>query len=248
MNRTLPTLGRSDPTPFIASMSPSTAFSLTAAGLLTPKIKIQSDNKKEAYTFQSRSDSTNRNMTMKDYKNAQVCKVKNKGEHLLDLYLTTDEKDINVQFRDMVAFKKAVEKNGGGGKVPLIYQPGDEDDDRADGRYNTTDSNHQHHPVNVCWAFEFEGRIYQWTAAGGHGIHAQPGADVLVCHTTSTTPPSRIARLHSSHVGASDKLIIFNAPTANVLDKNGLQILLLTSVLSLMEIMNDRSRDLLDFD
>ncbi|KAG0049452.1 hypothetical protein BGZ83_005748, partial [Gryganskiella cystojenkinii] len=247
---TLPTLGRSDPTPFIASMTPSTSFQLTAAGLLTPKIKCQSDNKKEAYTFQSKSDSTNRNMTVKDYKNVQVCKVKNKGEHLLDLYLTTDEKDINVQFRDMIAFKKAVEKNGAGAKVPVIYQPSQDDDDERvhDSRHQATDPSPHHHPVNVCWAFEFEGRIYQWTAAGGHGIHAQPGADVLVCHTTSTTPPTKIARLHSSHVGASDKLIIFNAPTASVLDKNGLQILLLTSVLSLMEIMNDRSRDLLDFD
>ncbi|KAG0258784.1 hypothetical protein BG011_003082 [Mortierella polycephala] len=222
-------------------MNSSISFTLQAAGVLSPRIKCQSDNKKESYTFQSKSDATNRNMTVKDHKGNQVCKVKNKGEHLLDLYLTTDSKDINVQFRDMVAFKKAVEK--GGPKMP-IYQPGDEDDERMDPRFVSEALG----SVNICWAFEFEGRIYQWSAASGLGINAPPGSDVLVCHTTSTTPPTKIAKLASSHSGASDKLSISNASTANVLDKNGLQIILLTSVLSLMEIMNDRSRELMDFD
>ncbi|KAF9942458.1 hypothetical protein BGZ67_001440 [Mortierella alpina] len=239
---------RTDPKQHSPSMNTSTAFTLTAAGLLSPKIKCQSDNKKECYTFQSKSDAVNRNMTIKDYKGNQVCKVKNKGEHLLDLYLTTDSKDINVQFRDMVAFKKAVEKNGSNGAKMMspTYQPGDEDDERTDPRYvpEATSITLQ----QACWAFEFEGRIYQWTAAGGHGIHAPPGSEVLVCHTTTTGPPTKVAKLASSHSGASDKLVISNASTTNVLDKNGLQILLLTSVLSLMEIMNDRSRELLDFE
>ncbi|KAF8943899.1 hypothetical protein BGZ47_004920 [Haplosporangium gracile] len=235
---------RSEPTQFIPAMNPSTSFVLTAVGLLSPKIKCQSENKKEYYTFQSKSDAVNRNMTIKDTKGNQVCKVKNKGEHLLDLYLTTDSKDINVQFRDMVAFKKAVEKNGANGaKVPVIYQPGDEDDERTDPRYTEAQGN-----TNICWAFEFEGRIYQWTSAGGHGIHAPPGSDVLVCHQTGAGPVSKVAKLASSHTGASDKLTVSNGATATVLDKNGLQILLLTSVLSLMEIMNDRSRELIDFD
>ncbi|KAF9540231.1 hypothetical protein EC957_004476 [Mortierella hygrophila] len=235
---------RSEPAQFIPAMNPSSSFTLTAVGLLSPKIKCQSDNKKEHYTFQSKSDAVNRNMTIKDVKGNQVCKVKNKGEHLLDLYLTTDSKDINVQFRDMVAFKKAVEKNGANGaKMPVIYQPGDEDDERSDPRYIEAQGN-----TNICWAFEFEGRIYQWTAPGGHGIHAAPGSDVLVCHQTGAGPVSKVARLTSSHTGASDKLTISNGSTATVLDKNGLQILLLTTVLSLMEIMNDRSRELLDFD
>ncbi|KAG9071130.1 hypothetical protein KI688_008673 [Linnemannia hyalina] len=235
---------RSEPAQFIPAMNPSSSFTLTAVGLLSPKIKCQSDNKKEHYTFQSKSDAVNRNMTIKDLKGNQVCKVKNKGEHLLDLYLTTDSKDINVQFRDMVAFKKAVEKNGANGaKMPVIYQPGDEDDERSDPRYIEAQGN-----TNICWAFEFEGRIYQWTAPGGHGIHAAPGSDVLVCHQAGAGPVSKVARLASSHTGASDKLTISNGSTATVLDKNGLQILLLTSVLSLMEIMNDRSRELLDFD
>ncbi|KAG0373317.1 hypothetical protein BGX24_011853 [Mortierella sp. AD032] len=235
---------RSEPAQFIPAMNPSSSFTLTAVGLLSPKIKCQSENKKEFYTFQSKSDAVNRNMHIKDSKGNQVCKVKNKGEHLLDLYLTTDSKDINVQFRDMVAFKKAVEKNGAGGaKMPAIYQPGDEDDERADPRYTESATNH-----NVCWAFEFEGRIYQWTAAGGHGIHAPPGSDVLVCHQTGAGPVTKVAKLASSHTGASDKLTVSNGSTSSVLDKNGLQILLLTSVLSLMEIMNDRSRELLDFD
>ncbi|KAG0304294.1 hypothetical protein BGZ98_005722 [Dissophora globulifera] len=228
-------------------MNPTTAFTLTAVGLLTPKIKCQADNKKESYTFQSRSDTVDRNMTIKDYNGKQVCKVKSKGEHLLDLYLTTDSKDINVQFRDMIAFKKAVEKNGAGGlKVPGSFQPGDEDDERTDSRYlNDTPA-----PAgqSICWAFEFEGRIYQWTAPGGHGVHAPPGGDVLICHSTSAGPATKVAKVSSSHSGASDKLVISNASTANVIDKDGLQILLLTSVLSLMEIMNDRSGDLVDFE
>ncbi|KAF9182518.1 hypothetical protein BGZ51_004706 [Haplosporangium sp. Z 767] len=236
-NRTEP--AQFQPTP---NMNSSTSFTLQAAGVLSPRIKCQSDNKKESYTFQSRSDASNRNMTLKDHKSNQVCKAKNKGEHLLDLYLTTDSKDINVQFRDMIAFKKAVEK--GGPKLP-IYQPGDEDDERMDPRYVPESSVGF---LDICWAFEFEGRIYQWSAAPGHGINAPPGSDVLICHTTSTTPPTKIAKLASSHTGASDKLVISNASTANVLDKTGLQILLLTSVLSLMEIMNDRSRELMDFD
>ncbi|KAF9928355.1 hypothetical protein FBU30_002436 [Linnemannia zychae] len=236
---------RPEPVQFIPAMNPSTSFTLTAVGLLSPKIKCQSDNKKEFYTFQSKSDAVNRNMTIKDPKGNQVCKVKNKGEHLLDLYLTTDSKDINVQFRDMVAFKKAVEKNGtNGAKTPVVYQPGDEDDERTDPRYVTESLNIN----NICWAFEFEGRIYQWTSAGGHGIHAPPGSDVLICHQTGSGPMTKVAKLASSHTGASDKLTISNGSTATVLDKNGLQILLLTSVLSLMEIMNDRSRELLDFD
>ncbi|KAG0299664.1 hypothetical protein BGZ97_003589, partial [Linnemannia gamsii] len=203
---------RPEPAQFIPAMNPSTSFTLTTVGVLSPKIKCQSENKKEYYTFQSKSDAVNRNMTIKDSKGNQVCKVKNKGEHLLDLYLTTDSKDINVQFRDMVAFKKAVEKNGANGaKMPVIYQPGDEDDERSDPRYTETQGNQ-----NICWAFEFE--------------------------------VSRVAKLASSHTGASDKLTVSNGSTATVLDKNGLQILLLTSVLSLMEIMNDRSRELLDFD
>ncbi|KAF9110865.1 hypothetical protein BGX27_005758 [Mortierella sp. AM989] len=228
-------------------MNPTTAFTLTAVGFLSPKIKCSSDNKKDAYTFQSKSDAVNRNMTFKDNNGNQVCKVKSKGELLLDLHLTTDSKDINVQFRDMIAFKKAVEKNANSGalRVPII-QPGDEDDERTDPRYmpELTSSG----MMNVCWAFEFEGRIYQWTAPGGHSIHAPPGSEVLVCHTTSSGPTTKVAKMASSHTGASDKLIISNAPIANVMDKNGLQILLLTSVLSLMEIMNDRSRDLVDFE
>ncbi|KAG0360493.1 hypothetical protein BGZ54_009499 [Gamsiella multidivaricata] len=228
-------------------MNPTTTFTLTAVGLLATKIKCQSENKKEAYTFQSKSDSASRNMTIKDYKGNQVCKVKSKGEHLLDLYLTTDSKDINVQFRDMVAFKKAVEKNAAGNlKAPPVYQPGDEDDERMDPRYAPDPASLG--IQNICWAFEFEGRIYQWTASGEHGIHSPPGSDVLVCHSTSAGPPTKVAKLASSHTGASEKLFISNASTANVLDKIGLQILLLTSVLSLMEIMNDRSRDLVDFD
>ncbi|KAF9965964.1 hypothetical protein BGZ70_003686 [Mortierella alpina] len=229
-------------------MNTSTAFTLTAAGVLSPKIKCISDNKKETYTFQSKSDAVNRNMTIKDYKGNLVCKVKNKGEHLLDLHLTTDTKDINVQFRDMVAFKKAVEKNGANGvkMMPPPFQPGDEDDERMDPRFIPDPTSLS--PQQTCWAFEFEGRIYQWTTSGAHGIHAPPGSEVLVCHTTTTGPPMKVAKLASSHSGASDKLIVSNASTSNVLDKNGLQILLLTSVLSLMEIMNDRSRELLDFE
>ncbi|KAF9088226.1 hypothetical protein BGX23_007542, partial [Mortierella sp. AD031] len=236
---------RSEPAQFIPSMNPSTSFTLTAVGLLSPKIKCQSENKKETYTFQSKSDAVNRIMTIKDYKGNQVCKVKSKGEHLLDLHLTTDSKEINVQFRDMVAFKKAVERNGtnGGSRMPVVLQPGDEDDDRSESRFESNQG-----ILSICWAFEFEGRIYQWTAAGGHGIHAPPGSDVLVCHQTGAGPAAKVAKLASSHSGASDKLVVSNGSTATVLDKNGLQILLLTSVLSLMEIMNDRSRELLDFD
>ncbi|KAI1320179.1 hypothetical protein EDD11_001783 [Mortierella claussenii] len=239
---------RNEPTPFIPSMNPTTAFTLTTVGFLSPKIKCQSENKKESYTFQSRSDSVNCNVTVKDHAGNQVCKVKNKGEHLLDLYLTTDSKDINVQFRDMIAFKKAVEKNGGSGglKMPIVYQPSDDDDDRTDPRYFSELSASSQ---NVCWAFEFEGRIYQWTAiSAGHSIHAPPGSDVLVCHSTSSGPATKVAKLASSHTGASDKLLISNASTASVIDKTGLQILLLTSVLCLMEIINDRSRDLADFE
>ncbi|KAF9898364.1 hypothetical protein BX616_004131 [Lobosporangium transversale] len=240
-----------EPVSFVASMNTTTSFTLTAAGFISPKIKCQCDNnKKESYTFHSRSDSHVRNITIKDQTGSQVCKVKSKGEHLLDLNLTTESKDINVQFRDMLAFKKAVEKNsvhGGMGKQPYVPQPGDEDDERADPRFvpDFSLSDNQ----NICWAFEFEGRIYQWTAPGGHSIHIPPGSEVLVCHATATNgPPTKIAKFSSSHVGASDKLFISNDSIANVLDKNGLQILLLTSVLSLMEIINDRSRELVDFE
>ncbi|KAF9358694.1 hypothetical protein BGX26_001130 [Mortierella sp. AD094] len=239
---------REEPAPFLASMNPTTTFSLTAVGFLSPKIKCQSESKKDSYTFQSKSDAVSRNMTIKDNSSNLVCKVKSKGEHLLDLHLTTDSKDINVQFRDMIAFKKAVERNANGSAVrmPPMFQPGDEDDERTDPRYvpetNSSGIN------QVCWAFEFEGRIYQWTAPSGHSIHTPPGSEVLICHSTSSGPATKVAKLASSHTGASDKLIISNGSTANVIDKNGLQILLLTSVLSLMEIMNDRSRDLVDFE
>ncbi|KAF9436513.1 hypothetical protein BGZ76_003731 [Entomortierella beljakovae] len=235
-----------DPPSIFLSMNPTTSFSLTAVGFLTPKIKCLSDNnKKEAYTFQSKSDSATRNMIFKDANGNQVCKVKSKGEHLLDLHLTTDSKDINVQFRDMVAFKKAVEKNTHGNslRVPHTHQPGDEDDERTDPRYGSDSTSNV-----VSWAFEFEGRIYQWTAPSGHSVHAPPGSEVLICHCTSAGPATRVAKLSSGHTGASDKLVISNSSTANVIDKNGLQILLLISVLSLMEIMNDRSRDLIDFE
>ncbi|KAF9397643.1 hypothetical protein BGZ94_006249, partial [Podila epigama] len=110
---------RNEPSAFIPAMNPSTTYTLTAAGLISPKIKCLHENKKECYTFQSKSDSVNRNMIVRDYKNNQVCKVKNKGEHLLDLYLTTDSKDINVQLRDMAAFKKAVEKGNGNANNPF---------------------------------------------------------------------------------------------------------------------------------
>ncbi|KAF8955612.1 hypothetical protein BGZ46_002588, partial [Entomortierella lignicola] len=239
---------RDGPPPFISSMNPTTTFSLTAVGFLSPKIKCLSENKKESYSFQSKSDAGTRNMTFKDINGNLVCKVKSKGEHLLDLHLTTDSKDINVQFRDMIAFKKAVEKNAQGGslRMPPIFQPGDEDDERADPRYiaEINSAGMQ----QTCWAFEFEGRIYQWTAPSGHSIHALPGSVVLVCHSTSSGPAAKVAKVSSSHTGASDKLTISNASTANVIDKNGLQILLLVSVLSLMEIINDRSRDLVDFE
>ncbi|KAG0032735.1 hypothetical protein BGZ82_006436 [Podila clonocystis] len=251
---------RSSELAFIPAMNPSTAFTLQAAGLISPKIKCLNDNKKECYTFQSKSDSTNRNMAMRDYKNNQVCKVKNKGEHLLDLYLTTDSKDINVQFRDMIAFKKAVEKNANGssgngfGKMPIqAYHQnstGDDDDDqRSGGPFVPEGTTSSGTSGQVCWAFEFEGRIYQWTAAAGHGIHAQAGSDVLTCTTTMSAGPSaRVAKLSSSHTGNSDRLVVSNGSISNVIDKTGLQILLLTSVLSLMEIMNDRCRELIDFD
>lgn len=251
----------SEPSAFIPAMNPSTTFTLQAAGLISPKIKCLNDNKKECYTFQSKSDSTNRNMTMRDYKNNQVCKVKNKGEHLLDLYLTTDSKDINVQFRDMIAFKKAVEKNANGsngngfGKMPIqAYHQNsncDDDDDQRSGGPFTSEgtSPTSSTATQVCWAFEFEGRIYQWTAAAGHGIHSQAGSDVLTCTTTMSAGPStRVAKLSSSHTGNSDRLVVSNGSISNVIDKTGLQILLLTSVLSLMEIMNDRCRELIDFD
>ncbi|KAG0239154.1 hypothetical protein BGX31_002994 [Mortierella sp. GBA43] len=245
-NRAHPTITNTQ-NAFIPSMNPTTTYTLTAVGVLAPKIKCQSDNKKESYTFQSKSDGVNRNMTVKDSNGNQVCKVKNKGEHLLDLYLTTDSKDINVQLRDMIAFKKAAEKTGANGlKTPSMYQSGDEEDDRIDLRHlpeATAPGAHE-----VCWAFEFEGRIYQWTAPGGHGVMAPPGSEVLVCHSTSAGPATRVAKLSSSHTGASDKLVITNGSIVNVVDKNGLQILFLTSVLSLMEIMNDRNRDLADFE
>ncbi|KAF9993456.1 hypothetical protein BGZ80_008139, partial [Entomortierella chlamydospora] len=232
---------REEPTPYFASMNPTTTFSLTAFGFLSPKIKCQSENKKESYTFQSKSDAVNRNMTIKDSNGSLVCKAKSKGEHLLDLHLTTDSKDINVQFRDMIAFKKAV-SNGGALKAPPVFQSSDEEDEQTDSWYVTYDMH------RVCWAFEFEGRVYQWTAPGGHNTNAPPGSEVLICHSTSPGTPTKVARLVSSHTGSSDKLVVSNASTANVMDKNGLQILLLTSVLSLMEIMHDRSRDLVDFE
>lgn len=181
-------------------------------------------------------------MTVKDYKSNQVCKVKSKGEHLLDLYLTTDSRDITVQFRDMIAFKKAVEKNALHHKKLATPYSTDEFD-RAGGYFlDYSGAN------NVCWAFEFEGRIYQWTAGNGQGIHAPPGSDVLLCHSASLGPGTKVAKLQSSHTGASDKLIIHNSAIANVIDKVGLQILLLASVLGLTEILNDRSRELIDFD
>ncbi|KAG0369314.1 hypothetical protein BC939DRAFT_507033 [Gamsiella multidivaricata] len=233
---------RNDPIPFSPSIHPTITYTLTAGGVLTPKVKCTSENKKECYTFQSKSDSSNRSMTVKDHKSNQVCKVKSKGEYLLDLYLTTDSKDINVQFRDMIAFKKAVEKNSlQYKKASSTYSP--EYDFERPERY-LTDSG----PNSICWAFEFEGRIYQWTAGNGQGILAPPGSDVLLCHTTSLGPATKVAKLQSSHTGASDKLIIHSASIASVVDKTGLQILLLTSVLSLMEIMNERSRELVDFD
>ncbi|KAG0376102.1 hypothetical protein BGX24_008272 [Mortierella sp. AD032] len=217
---------RSDPAPFSPSFHPTVTFTLTAGGLLSPKIKCTTDNKKDCYTFQSKSDSSSRNMTVKDYKSNQVCKVKSKGEHLLDLYLTTDSKDINVQFRDMIAFKKAVEKNALQYKRVNTPYSSDFEYDRPDRFLSEVSSSNG----SICWAFEFEGQIYQWTAGNGQGILAPPGSDVLF------------------HTGASDKLIIYSAATANVLDKAGLQILLLASVLSLTEIMNERSRELIDFD
>ncbi|KAF8938937.1 hypothetical protein EDD21DRAFT_355883 [Dissophora ornata] len=235
---------RNDPEPFSPAIHPTTTYTLTAGGLLSPKIKCVAENKKESYTFQSKSDSSSRNMTIKDHKSNQVCKIKNKGEHLLDLNLTTESKDINVQFRDMVAFKKAVEKNAlQYKKMSSPYPSSEYDFDRSD-RY-LVDIGGSH---GVCWAFEFEGRIYQWTAGSGQGILAPPGSDVLLCHTTSLGPGTRVAKLQSSHTGASDKLIIHSASISNVIDKAGLHILLLASVLSLMEVMNDRSRELLDFD
>ncbi|KAG0007006.1 hypothetical protein BGZ65_012935 [Modicella reniformis] len=230
---------------FVSSMNTTTAYTLTAVGVLAPKIKCQSENKKESYIFQSKSDSVNRNMTVKDSGGNQVCKVKNKGEHLLDLYLTTDSKDINVQFRDMIAFKKAVEKNSAKA-LKAASQSGDEDDDRFDPRQLTEivaqDSQ------SVCWAFEFEGRIFQWTAPTEVGVSSPPGSEVLVCYSTSPGPATRIAKVSSSHTGASDKLIITNGSIVNVIDKSSLQILLLTSVLCLMELINDRSKELADFD
>ncbi|KAG0205178.1 hypothetical protein BGX28_003173 [Mortierella sp. GBA30] len=240
---------RNDPVPFSPSVQPTLTYTLTAAGLLTPKIKCTSENKKDTYTFQSKSDSSNRSMTIKDYKSNQVCKIKSKGEHLLDLYLTTDSKDINVQFRDMIAFKKAVEKNNSlmYKKVSTLYpSDSDYDFDHRQDRYISSDVSGSN--SNVCWAFEFEGRIYQWTAGNGQGILAPPGSDVLLCHSTSLGPATKVAKLQSSHTGASDKMIIHAAAIAGVIDKTGLQILLLASVLSLMEIINERSRELLDFD
>ncbi|KAI1316498.1 hypothetical protein EDD11_009911 [Mortierella claussenii] len=234
---------RNEPVPFSPSIHPTITYTLTAGGLLTPKIKCTSENKRDSCTFQSKSDGANRNMTVKNHKGDQVCKIKNKGEHLLDLYLTTESKDINVQFRDMIAFKKAVEKNAIQYKKPGPYTPSEYDFERSD-RYLMDMGG----PNSVCWAFEFEGRIYQWTAGNGQGIHAPPGSDVLLCHTTSLGPATKVAKLQSSHTGASDKLIIHSASIANVIDKSGLQILLLASVLSLMEITNERSRELVDFD
>ncbi|KAF9437998.1 hypothetical protein BGZ76_010202 [Entomortierella beljakovae] len=230
--------------PYSPSIHPTITFTLTAGGLLTPKIKCIAENKKDSFTYQSKSEnSTTRSMTVKDHQGLQVCKIRSKGEHLLDLYLTTESKDINVQFRDMIAFKKAVEKNS----LQLRKIPGstasEYDFDRPE-RFISDMST----PNGVCWAFEFEGRIYQWTAGSGQGILAPPGSDVLLCHTTSLGPATRVAKLQSSHTGASDKLIIQTSALANVIDKTGLHILLLGSVLSLMEIMNDRSRELLDFD
>ncbi|KAF9281071.1 hypothetical protein BKA57DRAFT_431922 [Linnemannia elongata] len=236
---------RSDPAPFSPSFHPTVTFTLTAGGLLSPKIKCTTDNKKDCYTFQNKSDSSSRNMTVKDYKSNQVCKIKSKGEHLLDLYLTTDSKDINVQFRDMVAFKKAVEKNALQYKRVNAPYSSDFEYDRPD-RFLTDISSSGN--GNTCWAFEFEGQIYQWTAGNGQGIMAPPGSDVLLCHSASLGPATKVAKLQSSHTGASDKLIIFAAATAHVLDKTGLHILLLASVLSLTEIMNERSRELIDFD
>ncbi|KAF9094881.1 hypothetical protein BGX23_001451 [Mortierella sp. AD031] len=234
---------RSDPAPFSPSFHPTLTFTLTAAGLLSPKIKCTTDNKKDCYTFQSKSDSSNRNMTIKDHKSNLVCKIKSKGDHLLDLYLTTDSKEITVQFRDMIAFKKAVEKNALQYKKMTSPYSSEFDYDRSD-RFMSENGG----SGNVCWAFEFEGQIYKWTAGGGQGILAPPGSDVLLCHSTSLGPATRVAKLQSSHTGASDKLIIYSASTANVLDKTGLHILLLASVLSLTEIMNERSRELIDFD
>ncbi|KAF9969514.1 hypothetical protein BGZ73_008107 [Actinomortierella ambigua] len=248
---------RSDPIPFASSMAPTTTFTLQTSGVFSPKIKCTSDIKGLSYTFQSRSDPPTRNMTLKDASGSQVCKVRNKGEHLLDLNLTTESKDMNVQFRDMVAFKKAVEKNarqlggigGGMGRMPhhhnqhITHTSLDEDDDQHN-RMMPEISMGRH---GTCWAFEFEGKIYQWTAGGGHGIHAPPGLDILVCHSTSSNPPTRIAKVQN-HTGSADRLTIYNGPTANVADKTGLQILLLTSVLSLLEIMNDASPELVDFD
>lgn len=228
-------------------MNPTTTYTLTVVGVLAPKIKCQSENKKDSYTFQSKSDGANRNMTVKDGNSNQVCKVKSKGEHLLDLYLTTDIKDINVQLRDMIAFKKAVDKIGANSlKTPPVYQSSDEDDERVDHR--SMSKAVAQGLYNVCWAFEFEGRIYRWTAPGGHGIMSPPGSEVLICHSTSAGPATKVAKVSSSHTGASDKLVITNGSIANVVDKSGLQILLLTSVLSLMEIMNDGSRELVDFE
>ncbi|KAF9578976.1 hypothetical protein BGW38_004966, partial [Lunasporangiospora selenospora] len=207
---------RNEPAQFTPSVMPSLTFTLTAGGLLTPKIKCMSDSKKESYTFQSKSDSSSRSMTVKDYQSNSVCKIKNKGEHLLDLHLTTDSKDINVQFRDMIAFKKAVEKNSlQYKKIATPYkQPELHDFERPD-RYLTDYSGAN----NICWAFEFEGRIYQWTAGNGQGIYAPPGSDVLLCHTTSLGPATRVAKLQSSHTGASDKLIIAASSISNVADK-----------------------------
>lgn len=234
---------RNEPVPFSPSVHPTVTFTLTAGGLLTQRIKCVSENKKDSFTFQSKSDTNGRTNTVKDSNSNQVCKVKNKGSHLLDLHLTTESKDVNVQFRDMIAFKKAVEKNSLQYKKVASPYSNEYDFERpdrllADGTGNNT----------VCWAFEFEGKIYQWTAGNGQGILAPPGSDVLLCHTTSLGPATKVAKLQSSHTGASDKLIIHSASIASVIDKPGLQILLLTSVLSLMEIINERSRELLDFD
>ncbi|KAF9994162.1 hypothetical protein BGZ80_007904, partial [Entomortierella chlamydospora] len=185
---------RTEPVPFSPSIHPTITYTLTAGGLLTQKIKCTSENKRDSFTFQSKSDGSNRSMTLKDHKSNQVCKIKNKGEHLLDLYLTTDSKDINVQFRDMIAFKKAVEKNALQFKKFPGSSSGEYDFERPE-RFLTDMSI----PNNVCWAFEFEGRIYQWTAGNGQGILAPPGSDVLLCHTTSLGPATRVARLQSSH-------------------------------------------------